>query len=96
MQANISQIELNVSSAKNDSILLDVAQQSEHDRKVAAAAVAAARLDWERQQLQQQHHQSPNVLKQPSKQLASPVGVQLGMLSELEPLIRVFFGILFM
>lgn len=41
--------------------ILDVAQQKEHDRRVAATAVAAARLEWEKQ-LQQQ---------QPSKQIAS-------------------------
>lgn len=38
---------------------LDVAQQREHDRKVAEAAVAAARIEWERQHLQ----------SQPSKQI---------------------------
>lgn len=41
-------------------VIIDVAQQKEHDRRVAAAAVAAARLEWEKQ-LQQQ---------QPSKQRA--------------------------
>lgn len=30
----------------------DVAQQREHDRRVAEAAVAAARKEWERQQQQ--------------------------------------------
>lgn len=40
-------------------MIIDVAQQKEHDHRVAAAAVAAARLEWEKQ-LQQQ---------QPSKQI---------------------------
>lgn len=65
-----------MSSAKNDLIWLDVAQQNEHDRKVAAAAVAAARLEWERQQQQLQSH---TVSKQSNKQSASPVGNHLGM-----------------
>lgn len=30
----------------------DVQQQREHDRRVAEAAVAAARLEWEKQQQQ--------------------------------------------
>lgn len=39
-------------------IFLDVAQQREHDRKVAEAAVAAARLEWEKQLQQQSPKQS--------------------------------------
>lgn len=38
--------------------MLDVAQQREHDRKVAEAAVAAARLEWEKQLQQQSPKQS--------------------------------------
>lgn len=36
----------------------DVQQQREHDRRVAEAAVAAARLEWEKQQQQQPPKQS--------------------------------------
>lgn len=39
-------------------IALDVAQQKEHDRRVAEAAVAAARLEWEKQLQQQSPKQS--------------------------------------
>lgn len=46
---------------------LDVAQQKEHDRKVAEEAVAAARLEWERQQQQQ----SPKKLT--TKSVAVPI-----------------------
>lgn len=39
-------------------ITTDVAQQKEHDRRVAEAAVAAARLEWEKQVQQQSPKQS--------------------------------------
>lgn len=38
---------------------LDVAQQKEHDRKVAEAAVAKARLEWERQLSPKQQTAAP-------------------------------------
>lgn len=55
-----SKILLIYNSFLNILLVIDVAQQKEHDRRVATAAVAAARLEWEKQ-LQQQ---------QPSKQIA--------------------------
>lgn len=56
---------------KLNTIFVDIALQNEHDRKVAAAAVAAARLEWEKQLQQQQLHSSPKPTY--SQQIQAPV-----------------------
>lgn len=61
---------------------VDVAQQSEHDRKVATAAVAAARLEWERQLQQQQLQSGLKQSKPHSAPIQAPTIVNTGMFND--------------
>lgn len=52
-------------------VISDTAQQREHDRKVAEAAVAKARIEWEKEFLQSQKQSRIQVIAAPTAASAS-------------------------